>query len=326
MDLKISNLIYILKYFDNSKHIEKRTLFFQLNEDKADTMVNWSETYDFGIKLNFLNEKKGIAEITSKGKTFYSMANNFSELNIEQKLFTFKNGILNNTHFKFINDFLKLFTINKQNTLEFYDTQDDYAKLRSKDRFILFELNILMREINKITINEEFAEILLHQKLFDKSELSQSELDRINDEKKDIGDKGEKLTLQYEKNQFKKKKWNYQEKNVRIIGKNNVYAGYDVESFLTQKSKLDFEGIGDKHIEVKSRKYDEFSFIISANELKIGKILSEKKNHEYFIYFWNNLGRTPLPTSPTKIVPFKKLKVKPCKNCLNYLVSLETAL
>ncbi len=323
MDLKIFNLVYILKYFDNSKHLEKKILFFQLNEDKAETMVNWSQTYDLGVKLNFLNEKNGVTEITSKGKTFYLMSNNFSELNIEQKLFTFKNGILNNPHFKFINNFLKLFSINKENILEFYKTQDDYSKLRSKDRFILFELSILIHETNKITINDEFTDMLFTQKLFGKSELSQSELDRILDEQKRIGDLGEKLTLQYEKNQFKKKKWNYQEKNVRIIGKKNVRAGYDVESFLTQKSRLNFEGIGDKHIEVKSRKYDEFSFIISTNELKMGKLLSEKKNEEYLIYFWNNLGQEPFSLSPTKIIPFKKLNVTPCKNCLNYLVELK---
>ncbi len=195
--------------------------------------------------------------------------------------------------------------------------------MRSSDTDILFELNVLNYETNKITINEKFAEILLHQKLLGKSELSQSEFDRILDEQKRIGDLGEKLTLEYEKDQFKKKRWNYQEKNVRIIGKKNIRKGYDLESFLTQKSRLNSEGIADKHIEVKSRKYDEFSFIISANELKIGKILSERENHEYLIYFWNNLGSKNLPTSPVKIMSFKKLNVTPCKNCLNYFVSLD---
>lgn len=322
MDL-IFNLVYILKYFDNSEFIEKKTLFFQLNDDKAVTMVNWSQTYDLGVKLNFLNEKNGIAQITSKGKTFHLMLNNFLELSTEQKLFTFKNGILNNPHFKLINDFLKSFSTNRENILEFYKTKDDYLKLRSKDRFILFQLDILMNKTNKIIINEKFAEILLHQKSFGKSELSQSELDRILDEQKRIGDLGEKLTLEYEKDQFKKKRWDYQEKNVRIIGKKNVRAGYDIESFLTQKSRLNSERIADKHIEVKSRKYDEFSFIISATELKIGKILSEKKNHEYLIYFWNNLGNKNLPTSPVKIIPFEELNITPCKNCLNYFISLE---
>lgn len=188
------------------------------------------------------------------------MSNNFSELNIEQKLFTFKNGILDNPSFKIINNFLKLFTLNNQDILEFYTNQKGYEKLRSSDTDILSELNLLNYEMNKIIINDEFAEILLHRKLFGKSELSQSELDKILAEQKKMGDKGEDLTLQYEKNQFKKKKWNYQEKNVRIIGKKNVRAGYDVESFLSKNSKLDSTGTGDKHIEVKGRKYDEFSF------------------------------------------------------------------
>lgn len=66
-----------------------------------------------------------------------------------------------------------------------------------------------------------------------------------------------------------------------------------------------------------------FLFFISANELKIGKILSEKKNHEYLIYFWNNLGSKNPPTTPTKIIPFEKLNVTPCENCQNYLVNVE---
>ncbi len=42
------------------------------------------------------------------------MSNNSSELNIEQKLFIFTNGVLDNPSFKVINNFLKLFTLNNQ--------------------------------------------------------------------------------------------------------------------------------------------------------------------------------------------------------------------
>ena len=90
---------------------------------------------------------------------------------------------------------------------------------------------------------------------------------------------------------------------------------------MTEKSTLNYEGMGDKHIEVKSRKYDEFSFIISKNELKMGELLSNRKNEQYLIYFWNNLESNP--TKPTKIIPFKELKIKTCENCLNYLVKLD---
>ena len=326
MKANISDLSYILKYFNNSKNIEKNYLFFQLNQDTI--RVNWFKLYNLGIELKILNEKNGISEITSEGKKFYSMYGNSLEFNSEKKLFIFKNNILNNHSFKRINDFLKLFTLNSEDTLELYKIQKGYEQfshsnfcLKSSDTDIIFELNIFNYEDKKITIKDEFAEIILHHKLFGKSELSQSELDEILEEQRRVGEQGEELTLQYEKRYFKQKKWDYQEKNVRIIGKKNVRAGYDVESFLTEKSRLDLYGMGDKHIEVKSRKYDDFSFIISKNEIKMGEILSNQKNEEYLIYFWNNLESNP--TKPTKIIPFEQLKIKTCENCLNYLVKLD---
>lgn len=64
MEANISNLIYILKYFNNSQNIEKKYLFFQLNLDT--TRVNWIKLYNLGIGLKILNENKGITKITLK--------------------------------------------------------------------------------------------------------------------------------------------------------------------------------------------------------------------------------------------------------------------
>ena len=321
--IKISDLIYILKYFDKDKSIENKELFFQLHNEKIITITDWRKTVDLGLELNILKEKNTIIEITSKGRIVYSMSKDNSELSDEQKLFIFKNCILGNSVFKYLNNFLKLFNRNKENILELYKHNKDYEKLITKHRYILSQLDILIDKPNKRIINEKCTESILNQKLFGNSTLSQSQLDRINEEKKEIGDKGEKLTLEYEKEQFKKMKWGYQEKEVRIIGKENVKAGYDVESFLTKDSKLDDDQRGDKHIEVKSRKYDERSFFISSNELRIGKILSERENHEYLLYFWNNLGKKKKPKRPTMIIPFKKLNISPCDNCTNYFVNLD---
>ena len=69
-------------------------LFFQLNQDTI--RVNWIKLYNLGIELKILNEKKDISKITLEGKGFYSMYSNSSELNSDQKLFIFKNSILNN--------------------------------------------------------------------------------------------------------------------------------------------------------------------------------------------------------------------------------------
>jgi len=321
MEVKIFNLIYILKHLKNSDELKKDTLFFRLNNYESQIRANWFETYNLGIKLKLFNEINNKIQSTSYGNIFYLMSDNSSSLNEEQKNFIFKNGVLNNSSFESINDYLKLFSKNQYSILELYYTEENYQELVLKDKLILSELNVLNYEKDKITINEQLTEILLHQKLFGKSELSQSEYDKILEEQRRVGERGEELTLQYEKKYFKQKKWNYQEKNVRIVGKKNIRLGYDVESFLTEKSTLNYEGMGDKHIEVKSRKYDEFSFIISKNELKMGEILSERKNEQYLIYFWNNLESNP--TKPTKIIPFKELKIKTCENCLNYLVKLD---
>lgn len=322
---KISDIIFILELFSDFTSLEKTILFLKLNHIYTTYFIDWNKTYNLAIKLQFFKEDNDQVRITSNGSVFFSMRKNTLNLTDDQKFFVFKNGIFCNTFFKSLNYFLELFSINKNDILELYKTEHSFQKfqLPLEDKMILTELDVLINANDKFMINEFYSEIILHGKLFDKKSLSQSELDRRLKEQKEIGDCGEKLTLKYEKNQFKKKKWEYQEEKVRIIGKKNVSAGYDVESFSTKNSYLDYFGIGDKHIEVKSRKYDEFSFMISANELKIGKMMSERRNHEYLIYFWNNLGRKPLPRSPTRIIPFQKLKIKSCEGCLNYLVNIK---
>ena len=89
--IKISDLIYILKYFDKDKSIENKELFFQLHNEKIITITDWRKTVDLGLELNILKEKNTIIEITSEGRIVYSMSKDNSELSDEQKLFIFKN-------------------------------------------------------------------------------------------------------------------------------------------------------------------------------------------------------------------------------------------
>lgn len=323
MFLKISDVIYILDFFSDFKEIEKKILLIQLSKLRFNRQINWNRIYELGLHLNLIKENNGQVKITSSGNLFYSMYDG-QNLNNSQKFFIFKNGIFKNKFFTKINSFLNLFSLNEFYIFELYKTENKFEKnkLNLEDQLILYELNIITNYDDKFSVNEPFSEILFQSAFFGKDTLTQSELDQILKEQREIGDLAEKLSLKYEKNEFIKKKWNYQAQNVRIIGKKNVKAGYDIESFLTKNSKLNSNMFSDKHIEVKGRKYGDFSFMISVNELKVGKILSEKKNESYLIYFWNNLGSKNLPTSPTKILSFKDLKVKTCENCLNYLVNV----
>jgi len=325
MHAKIFDLIFILEFFLNSETLEKKILILNLNQMRIAQHVDWNKTYELGIHLQFLKEIKDNVKITTNGKIFFSMYRGDSDLSKEQKSFVFNKGVLKNKYFAIINSFLQLFTLNENQILELYKTEEKFhkIKLNLNDKLILNELDIISIHSDTYTTNKNYSEKIIQTTLFNSKELTQTEFDQILDEQKRIGNLAEELSLKYEKGQFKKKKWTYQEEHVKIVGKKNVKLGYDIESFLTKNSRLNHMRFGDKHIEVKGRKYNEFSFIISANELKIGKLLSERKNEEYFIYFWNNLVSKDLPTSPTKIIPFKKLNVKLCKNCLNYLVYLE---
>ena len=261
MHAKIFDLIFILNFFLNSDTLEKKILILNLNQQRIAQHVNWNETYELGIHLQFLKEIKDNVKITTNGKIFFSMYEGDLELNEEQKSFVFNKCILKNKYFVIINSFLQLFTLNENQILELYKTEEKFHKIKLNlgDKLILNELDIISIHNDTYTINKNYSEKIIQTTLFNSNELTQTELERILDEQKRIGDLAEKLSLKYEKNQFKKKKWTYQEEHVDIISKKKVRLGYDIESFLTKNSRLDHMMFGDKHIEVKGRKYNEFS-------------------------------------------------------------------
>jgi len=214
--------------------------------------------------------------------------------------------------------------LNSNKEFELFKTEKklESLSLGLEDKIILHELDLVKFLPEKYVLNPLFSD-KLYQKIQSGSKtMTESDLNQILAEQKSIGNLAEKLTLDYEKTYFKQNKWKYQQNNVKIISKDHVNAGYDVESFLSKNSKLDLSGIGDKHIEVKGRKYNDFSFIISANELKTAEKISKHSNEKYLIYFWNNLGAKKLPTKPIKILNFNELNITPCDNCLNYFVNI----
>ena len=144
--------------------------------------------------------------------------------------------------------------------------------------------------------------------------MTQKQLEAILAEQKRIGDLAEEFTVVYEKKRLRKKKLNSESKKVQKISTKYVNKGYDVESFSKKSKEANF------FIEVKGRKWDLTSFIISINEIKTAKRLGEK----YAIYFWNNVGSKNPPKEPLKIIndPFRKLSFDECKNCLNFLVEI----
>jgi len=325
MSIKIYNIFFILIFFSEDHKLKKKNLMINLSTLRLSEYVNWVKTYELGIKLKLIQENKENVYLTNDGESFFLMNTSNDKLNNEQKNLVFKKCILGNKNFSNINDYLDLFALNENEDFELFKTEIKLQKinLTLEERLILYQLDIIKTQDQKVLSNQKYAEKFAQKSIFNSNDMTESELDEILKEQKEIGVKAEDLTEKFEKNEFLKKNWKYQAEKVKIISKKHVKAGFDVSSFLTKNSKLNDLGYGDKHIEVKGRKWKEFSFIISANELRVGNLTTKKKNEEYFIYFWNNLGSKNPPTEPTRIIPFKNLKIKPCENCLKYLVRLN---
>ena len=99
--------------------------------------------------------------------------------------------------------------------------------------------------------------------------------------------------------------------------------GFDIESIWKAGTK-----ICDKFIEVKGRKWNEDSFLISDTELEIAK----EKGDDYVIYFWKNVYKylkddcnadIPLEIPMVFRNPIKTLKIERCNNCLSYEIKLS---
>ena len=181
---------------------------------------------------------------------------------------------------------------------------------------ILSQFGVIKHAGDYWKINSEYNEYVEQNNQGVLQPITQNQLDAIIAEQKRIGEMAEELTVSFEKKRLRKKKLVSESKRVEKISTQFVNKGYDVESF-SKKSKEP-----NLFIEVKGRKWGLNSFIISINEIQTAKRLREK----YAIYFWNNLGVEPLPKEPLKIIhdPFRKLSLGTCKNCLNFLVDIDS--
>ena len=311
---KIKNVIKILEIFESDEQVLKYNLFGALRQTQnTGNVVDWQDIYQHSLKLDLISEEEDYAIITKKGSQIIDRINeneNYKEI----KNFIFLNCIYNNEKFLNAVEFLKKFHPLNEKFL-IYLEEIDPKKFVDEIEILRDELDVISFDEDHWYINTEFHDIIqVNQNVKKKRIRTQKELDAILDEQKRIGNLAEELSLKYERDEFKKKKWD--ESKIERISMKNVSAGYDINSILNKKSRSH-----DKFIEVKGRKYNENSFIISHNELTKAK----NEGIHYVIYFWNNLKAKRQPDKPTKIIidPVKKLKINECEHCLQYLIEID---
>ena len=267
---------------------------------------DFDEVYEFGLNLNLYIEQGNRVKLTPKGSSVVDMKHSGIDLTPEQKKYIVDNCIFENIKLQNITRFLKSFSQNNWPISKTRMFEDEIS--------ILSQFGVIKKIGSFWVIEPDYLDYVEQIKEGVPKPMTQKQLEAILAEQKRIGDLAEGFTVEYEKKRLRKKKLNSESKKVQKISTKYVNKGYDVESF-SKKSKE-----ANLFIEVKGRKWDLTSFIISINEIKTAKRLGEK----YAIYFWNNVGSKNPPKEPLKIIndPFRKLSFDECKNCLNFLVEI----
>ena len=267
---------------------------------------DFDEVYEFGLNLNLYIEQGNRVKLTPKGSSVVDMKHSGIDLTPEQKKYIVDNCVFENIKLQNITRFLKSFSQNNWPISKTRMFEDEIS--------ILSQFGVIKKIGSFWVIEPDYLDYVEQIKEGVPKPMTQKQLEAILAEQKRIGDLAEGFTVEYEKKRLRKKKLNSESKKVQKISTKYVNKGYDVESFSKKSKEANF------FIEVKGRKWDLTSFIISINEIKTAKRLGEK----YAIYFWNNVGSKNPPKEPLKIIndPFRKLSFDECKNCLNFLVEI----
>ena len=310
----ISYFLKVMEGFRTSKGIRKKILypFIRIPSSLLVYSFDYDEMFEFCLDLNLLKEKKGNVVLTRHGLNLIDMNHTGVDLTDEQIEYIVQNCIFDNEKFSNVIDLFKNFVFyEKLGTFVISDVK--IARYQSM-MGILSQFNVVRKENKLWIINEDYIEYVGQFKQDIHKPLTQKQLDAIILEQKRIGELTEKLTVKYEIRRLKNQKLFFESQHVKRVSNEYVNKGYDIESFSGKNIKSNL------FIEVKGRKYNTPSFIISTNEIKTAEVLGDK----YAIYFWKDLASPKQPEKPFKIIynPFKKLSFDRCKNCLSFLIEI----
>jgi hypothetical protein len=179
----------------------------------------------------------------------------------------------------------------KNKLLKKFKNENKYLKDFSDYYFVLFLYKTFKNELKfkntvsgEIDYNLEFVDFEYLKKHESKKKNNyrsrNTDYEKINRNKKDVGKRGENAVLQYEINKLKKLGFNNLIKDVIIC--DNDAIGYDIISFDENKNKM--------HIEVKTNSSNNsyLDFYITDNELQ--HLINEDN---YYIYYLFDIKENP---------------------------------
>lgn len=235
------------------------------------------------LDYGFITVENDEIKLTEFGDKMMSDATDRYELSVEQKKLAAK--IYIDKNMSIARNWFTLFSVG---TLYFRRESINLSLQQFTEDMI--ELDVANQEKDLVYLNKEYTDLLQN---FIKKGMTEEELFKVLEKNKQLGDKAEKLALEFEKNRLTMIGRSDLAKKVELIAKSDVTAGYDIKSFQEVNSE-----VVDVFIEVKSFNYNHF--YLSENELKTSEILKEN----YYLYLVNS------DTGDIRIVnnPFDNLK------------------
>lgn len=265
---------------------------------------------DVAVRLNLVKINDGFVELTDDGNIVACMGGPNVDLTGKQLEYLAEHCVFNNPNFLKLVDFLGLFVFDSDRGTLVYNTAEYPAPDFQTDLFL--QLGILGKEHTVFVLDPKYV---LHVDHSFTRVLSRGHLDEILAEQKAVGDLGESLSLNYERTRLSRLGLHTESDSVVQISLTDVAAGYDIKSFSGRSYALKH----DLFVEVKARKRNLHSFIMSANEIRVAKRLGPR----YVIHFWAGLAHNE-PATPTVIIrdPVHTLPIKECPSCLSYFITV----
>lgn len=279
-------LVTIKKYGkDNSLHKEiliDKILNFHLGSDG-----NLAENIENCIKLNIIKDSNNTLTIDNLGTELYHLIEEIDgkknlDGNLNQKFFLAniiqKSEILKDT--KIINvlkkskiEFSKEGIKNKINTNELASIADGIGEL-------FIDSRLFQKEQSYCVIDNRLSDYV--SKLKRGRSISEEDLYRILDIKKEVGRIAEEKCIEYEKDRLKHMGEELLSTGIIRISEHDQRLGYDVISYSGKNNDIR----PDKFIEVKGTKSRNPEFFLTENEVNAARELKEN----YYIQLWCRVG------------------------------------
>ena len=321
----LSLFLHAVGRFPANVGVEEKRLFLLVHDRYP--YVQWEiqprPLLKLALRLNLLEKRNKRIVLTPRGKIVVDMSTHPVDLNRQQKAYLVENCIVVNPSFSHLRRFLRRFAADPGSASMSYNT-DDYPE-PGPDSELLVQLGVVSKDQMVWTLSRDYIDLV--EDMIAAFNLGRNaagvattaaQMESIIREQREIGEKGEALTMAYEKSRLENRGLFEEASRIEHVSLTNSAAGYDIASFSGKHPSP----AHDMFIEVKSRKRALNSFMMSANEVKVAKSLGTK----YAIYFWHGLGYAA-PLRPTRIVvnPSDSLNIDDCANCMSYMVYLDDA-